>query len=806
METIENGSGGVIIHNYDPEDNVVINGTPEIDVIISLGNYVTINAGEGDNTVYNGGVKDDLTTYFGGSYAVINAGSGNDMIDNIHGDNVTIQTSGGNDTIINNSGSQVSIDSGVGNDIVENYDGNEYLTIIAGTGDDTINLHSAVEKNMIQYTLGDGNDIVYGFNATDTLNIFGSGHTSVASGNDIIITVDDGGTITLKDVGSSSDLSNNIVSNSTNVDSTTPAPTSNFTLESSTNYNGHTYYLISTTAESGAQAWNDANTWLGTNYGAYLAVINDEAENTALYNLISGKTSEAYFGLTDAGHEGTWTWIDGSTPTYINWADNEPTGGEFENHAYFFTHSYGSKWNDGDVGFPYIDTNEQKLYFLGEADSVPVSTTTVTNNTAPTDVIFLIDKSGSMSPYIQKIKNALTSFANFADDNSETYRFGAVEFGASTNGGQPTLKLSLTNNSKDLIDALDTSVEGGAEYGLTAVQMALDMFDGRDAQKRIVALTDEGYQENDSGSALTAEEITGALKSASVKLDVVGKMGARDSDDNLINNSYNDYNCQYEYEPIANSTGGKFYDINNFNFDIVIDDILGQPHVIIDLSTVESGATGVFVVQVQQNEAGENVLVSSTATRKATAETGDNVVGTITTANNYVADFTSTWRQVVTVPENWAVGGTHQNDTFNVIGSNATVSGSLGKDNIYLGENTMNTTIVDVEELAKGNDLLSFSKKIEPGNLKQQPTDAGLNLYYGNNSFTLMNTTSLSDDLLNCEVSNYDDMNTISELLYGDKDDMYQLSLAQFNIGFTPPENSWQYAHGVASGWTSTNN
>ena len=40
-----------------------------------------------------------------------------------------------------------------------------------------------------------------------------------------------------------------------------------------------------------------------------------------------------WIGLSDDGHEGTWTWISGEPVTYVDWMDGEPNGGTGENYV-----------------------------------------------------------------------------------------------------------------------------------------------------------------------------------------------------------------------------------------------------------------------------------------------------------------------------------------------------------------------------------------------------------------------------------------------------------------------------------------
>ena len=79
------------------------------------------------------------------------------------------------------------------------------VTIAGGKGNDTITNHSGGKNVLFSYNTGDGNDTIYGFNATSTLQIDGGiGTYSKAkskSGADIIVTVGKG-KITLVDAAS----------------------------------------------------------------------------------------------------------------------------------------------------------------------------------------------------------------------------------------------------------------------------------------------------------------------------------------------------------------------------------------------------------------------------------------------------------------------------------------------------------------------------------------------------------------------------------------------------------------------------
>ena len=159
-DTISNSGANVIIDGGAGKDS--IENSPG-------GSRVSINGGDGNDLIYNGGSYDDYW-HNGGSQVSINGGNGNDSIYN-GGSQVTIDGGAGKDTITN-SGSNVSIAGGKDNDSISNSGANV----------------------LFKYANGDGNDLIREFKSTDTLQIGdGTGrYSSQKSGDDIIVTVGNG--------------------------------------------------------------------------------------------------------------------------------------------------------------------------------------------------------------------------------------------------------------------------------------------------------------------------------------------------------------------------------------------------------------------------------------------------------------------------------------------------------------------------------------------------------------------------------------------------------------------------------------
>ena len=104
-------------------------------------------------------------------------------------------------------------------------------------------------------------------------------------------------------------------------------------------YNGHTYAFYDA-SRYGFTSYDEVSAFCHEQ-GGHLAVINDRAENSYLYDLMEANYKiTVFFGYTDKDQEGTWAW-DGDNSDYENWTrtgdwylpDNGESwgGGEWKN-------------------------------------------------------------------------------------------------------------------------------------------------------------------------------------------------------------------------------------------------------------------------------------------------------------------------------------------------------------------------------------------------------------------------------------------------------------------------------------------
>lgn len=120
-------------------------------------------------------------------------------------------------------------------------------------------------------------------------------------------------------------------------------------------YNGHSYAIYNIEIEH-LSTWSSAEQFCES-LGGHLAVIDSQGENDAIYDMVLDSGLHlAFFGYTDEADEGNWTWVDGSSSGYENWADGQPNNGaanrnkKAEHYAEFSKQWTDGTWNDAPFG------------------------------------------------------------------------------------------------------------------------------------------------------------------------------------------------------------------------------------------------------------------------------------------------------------------------------------------------------------------------------------------------------------------------------------------------------------------------
>jgi Lectin C-type domain/Secretion system C-terminal sorting domain len=109
-------------------------------------------------------------------------------------------------------------------------------------------------------------------------------------------------------------------------------------------YNGSKYYCSSTSSNTWTQAKAVA---AATGMGGHLVIINNSGENEFVRSKIMAST--VWLGLTDAAVEGSFKWVDGTVPTYTNWASGEPNNlsiNSCTNADYAILDKTSGQWKD----------------------------------------------------------------------------------------------------------------------------------------------------------------------------------------------------------------------------------------------------------------------------------------------------------------------------------------------------------------------------------------------------------------------------------------------------------------------------
>ena len=277
-------------------------------------------------------------TYTYQSDTVITSSAQAGVIDYIVSDrnsNVTIDGGNGADYIFNHDSDSNILNGGGGNDTLENQWNANNATINGGTGNDVI-FHNGGNNVLIKYSLGDGNDIIHGFNDTSTLSISASNYSTSLNGSDLIVKVG-GGNITLSGVLDipSVNINGDVISMLFPSDTLT--------------YNGNKYQIYS----GGGFTWDAAKTYCES-LGGHLVTITDKGETEFIQTLLEHGVRGSYWTGGYKNDSGSWQWVTGENFSYTNWSGDQPDNcGGVEDRIEIHD---GGDWNDiqsdnGGLGF-----------------------------------------------------------------------------------------------------------------------------------------------------------------------------------------------------------------------------------------------------------------------------------------------------------------------------------------------------------------------------------------------------------------------------------------------------------------------
>ncbi|MEO0779205.1 MAG: lectin-like protein, partial [Bacteroidota bacterium] len=131
-------------------------------------------------------------------------------------------------------------------------------------------------------------------------------------------------------------------------------------------YNDHKYY-----ASNGTARWDDAQAACAAN-GGHLVVINDDAENTFIFNNLNTSSGSIWTGLNTLSSPNDFQWVNGDPVTYLNWQAGEPNGSG-TNQAARMKQSTG-EWTDRPISNLYDYILEIPCPLSGPSNDPPVVT------------------------------------------------------------------------------------------------------------------------------------------------------------------------------------------------------------------------------------------------------------------------------------------------------------------------------------------------------------------------------------------------------------------------------------------------
>ncbi len=198
----------------------------------------------------------------------------------------------------------------------------------------------------------------------------------------------------------------------------------------------------------------------------------------------------------------------------------------------------------------------KNLMITDEGFSVPA--TSIVRDTSggatSTDIMFVLDVTGSMGGAIDKVKNSILAFADSMTSRGIAYRFGLVTFLDAVETIYP-----FTTDAGTFKSYVSAQYAHGGddapENSLDALDTTCTMPWDPNARHVIVWITDERYHASDWATPRTRDQVLTRLLEKNITVYAVG---AREWQTDW-------------YNPIALPTGGKYYDYLGQYLDILVD-------------------------------------------------------------------------------------------------------------------------------------------------------------------------------------------------------------------------------------------
>jgi Bacterial surface proteins containing Ig-like domains len=199
-----------------------------------------------------------------------------------------------------------------------------------------------------------------------------------------------------------------------------------------------------------------------------------------------------------------------------------------------------------------------------EDEKKDVTTSTETKDIIePADIVFVIDSTASMTPYIRNVKANVEKFSEYLEGKGVGARMAVVEYKYIVSNGLNTTKIHTIDGSpwhkttaelKKTLELIASRVWGGVGANEESLVDALgfvangDLKFREDAHKFAIVLTDEGFRE-DNRHGYTTDTLIDALKKENVSTSVI-----------------TENNLHSFFQKLVDSNKGIFADIQSTNF------------------------------------------------------------------------------------------------------------------------------------------------------------------------------------------------------------------------------------------------
>ncbi len=256
-------------------------------------------------------------------------------------------------------------------------------------------------------------------------------------------------------------------------------------------YSSKTYLRYDTAAGS----WDSARAHCQS-IGGDLVSINNAGEQTAVYEgLVGTGRHDVWIGLSDSAAEGTFKWVDGTTPSYTNWYTGNPDDGYFNEDCVemnYKNHPQTGKWNDfrcsdgeGDnTGFicelpQNCDPSFVDIKVNGQDGTISVAPNTPVTITWTSRGVVSCDTGTAPAPWGPNKAIATSGSQQYTPASTQTIGIQCTSVGATNRDVQDSVAMVLTSVGQCPVSALNFSNAGSytsvtTQYQAQGVRFSTD--------------------------------------------------------------------------------------------------------------------------------------------------------------------------------------------------------------------------------------------------------------------------------------------------------------------------------------------